>query len=104
MLLDALARAEWRGALRAAADAGAGPLAVAHAMDTAKSWYDSPPPPRAAAGGVWWDAALAELCAPYARVVFLGDSMGATAALRFARHAAAVVAFAAAGAGRGSTF
>ena len=44
-------------------------------------------------GGAWWDATLAELCAPYQKVVLLGDSMGGTAALRFARHADAVVAF-----------
>ena len=34
-------------------------------------------------------AALSELCAPYERVCLLGESMGATGALRFARHARA---------------
>ena len=36
-----------------------------------------------------WDAALGCLCKGYRRVCLLGDSMGGTAALRFARHATA---------------
>ena len=83
-----LLRAEWRGVLRAV-----GRRNVAHALDTAKSWYCSNPTTGDFDGGAWWDAALAELCKPYQRVVLLGDSMGGTAALRFARHADAVVAF-----------
>jgi len=83
-----LLRAEWRGVLRAI-----GRRNVAHALDTAKSWYCSNPTTGHFDGGVWWDATLAELCAPYQKVVLLGDSMGGTAALRFARHADAVVAF-----------
>ena len=39
--------------------------------------------------GRWWDATLSALCAPYGRVCILGESMGATAALRFSRHASA---------------
>ena len=83
-----LLRAEWRGALRAI-----GRRNVAHALDTAKSWYTTDPTTGSFDGGAWWDATLAELCKPYQRVVLLGDSMGGTAALRFARHADAVVAF-----------
>ena len=83
-----LLRAEWRGVLRAI-----GRRNVAHALDTAKSWYSSNPTTGDFDGGAWWDATLAELCAPYRKVVLLGDSMGGTAALRFARHADAVVAF-----------
>jgi hypothetical protein len=83
-----LLRAEWRGVLRAI-----GRRNVAHALDTAKSWYTSDPTTGVFDGGAWWDATLAELCAPYKKVVLLGDSMGGTAALRFARHADAVVAF-----------
>jgi len=83
-----LIRAEWRGVLRASGFSN-----VAHALDTAKSWYCSNPTTGHFDGGVWWDATLAELCAPYQKVVLLGDSMGGTAALRFARHADAVVSF-----------
>ena len=83
-----LLRAEWRGVLRAI-----GRRNVAHALDTAKTWYCSNPMTGHFDGGAWWDATLAELCAPYRKVVLLGDSMGGTAALRFARHADAVVAF-----------
>ena len=83
-----LLRAEWRGVLRAI-----GRRNVAHALDTAKTWYCSNPMTGELDGGAWWDATLAELCKPYQKVVLLGDSMGGTAALRFARHADAVVAF-----------
>ena len=83
-----LLRAEWRGVLRAI-----GRRNVAHALDTAKTWYCSNPMTGELDDGAWWDATLAELCAPYRKVVLLGDSMGGTAALRFARHADTVVAF-----------
>ena len=83
-----LLRAEWRGVLRAI-----GRRNVAHALDTAKTWYCSNPMTGHFDDGAWWDATLAELCKPYQKVVLLGDSMGGTAALRFARHADAVVAF-----------
>lgn len=85
-----LIRAEWRGVLRASGEKN---LAVAHALDTAKTWYDSDPTTGEFDGGAWWDTTLAELCAPYKKVVLIGDSMGGTAALRFAQHADAVVAF-----------
>ena len=57
-----LLRAEWRGVLRAI-----GRRNVAHALDTAKSWYCSNPTTGHFDGGAWWDATLAELCAPYKR-------------------------------------
>eukprot|EP00966_Prymnesium_polylepis_P282603 6529807-Prymnesium_polylepis.1 len=41
--------------------------------------------------GEWWDWQLADLCAGYRRVCILGESMGATGALRFARHATGTV-------------
>ncbi|KAL1514599.1 hypothetical protein AB1Y20_003693 [Prymnesium parvum] len=82
-------RAEWGATLRAAGEG----LAVAHALDTAQSWFQTSPQSGEWDGGAWWDAALGALCAPYRRVCVLGESMGASGALRFARHAnGAVVA------------
>lgn len=43
--------------------------------------------------GYWWDR-LAEVTGQYSRVLMLGDSMGATAALMFSPLATAVHAFA----------
>ena len=62
-------------------------IVVAHALDTLQSWFMTDPTSGEYDDGRWWDAELARLCAPYARVCILGESMGATAALRFARHA-----------------
>ena len=92
-------RAEWGATLRGAA-AGEGLSAVvdvAYALDTACSWFTTDPITGAYDDGAWWDAALLELCAPYDRVCLLGESMGGSAALRFAQHATstgAVVALA----------
>ena len=94
-----LVRAEWGATLRGAA-AGEGLSAVvdvAYALDTACSWFTTDPITGAYDDGAWWDAALLELCAPYDRVCLLGESMGGSAALRFAQHATstgAVVALA----------
>ena len=79
-----LVRAEWYSTLRAVGDES---LVVAHAMDTAQSWFTTSPASGEFDDGAWWDDALAELCAPYARVCLLGESMGASGAMRFARHA-----------------
>jgi len=40
-----------------------------------------------------WRASLRDACAPYARVLYVGDSMGASASLMFAEHATRVLAF-----------
>ena len=77
-------RAEWGATLRDAADDD---LHVAHALDTAQSWFLTDPTTGEYDDGDWWDRRLSELCAPYDRVCLLGESMGASAALRFARHA-----------------
>lgn len=96
---NGLVRAEWGATLRGAA-AGEGLSAVvdvAFALDTACSWFTTDPITGAYDDCAWWDARLLELCAPYERVCLLGESMGGSAALRFARHATptgAVVALA----------
>lgn len=40
-----------------------------------------------------WSAPLRDACAPYERVLYIGDSMGASASLMFAEHATRVLAF-----------
>ena len=80
-----LVRAEWGATLRSAAADGR--IVVAHALDTAQSWWTTNPMTGDFDDGAWWDTALEELCAPYDRVCLLGESLGATGALRFARHA-----------------
>ena len=40
-----------------------------------------------------WNKQLEDTCTKYSRVLFLGDSMGATASLVFAEHATRVLAF-----------
>ena len=77
-------RAEYGATLRAVGD---GSIAVAHALDTAQSWFTTDPSTGEFDDGQWWDRRLSDLCAPFARVCILGESMGASAALRFARHA-----------------
>lgn len=77
-------RAEYGGMLRTVGD---GSLDVAHCLDTAQSWFTTDPLSGEFDGGSWWEAALSELCATYERVCVLGESMGASGALRFARHA-----------------
>ena len=58
---------------------------------TAQSWFPTNPIGGEYDDGAWWDGQLAELCAGYQRVCILGESMGATGALRFARHATSSV-------------
>ena len=94
-----LVRAEWGATLRdVAADEGLSAVVdVAYALDTACSWFTTDPITGEYDDGAWWEATLRELCAPYERVCLLGESMGGSAALRFARHATptgAVVALA----------
>ena len=83
---DKLVRPEWGHTLR-----GLRGVAVAHAIDASKSWFSTNPTTGEFDAGGWWDAALAELCRPYREVCLIGDSMGASAALRFAAHATSAV-------------
>ena len=94
-----MVRAEWGATLRAAAaeEGLSAVVDVAYALDTACSWFTTDPITGVYDDCAWWDATLLELCAPYERVCLLGESMGGSAALRFARHATptgAVVALA----------
>ena len=92
-----LVRAEWLGALRAAAATSSEERSaskrpnfdVAHCLDTARSWFTTDPISGEYDDGQWWNAKLAELCMEYDEVSLVGESMGATAALRFASHATA---------------
>ena len=83
---DKLVRPEWGRTLR-----GLRGVAVAHALDATKSWFSTNPATGEFDAGGWWDAAIAELCRPYREVCLIGDSMGGTAALRFAAHATSAV-------------
>ena len=80
---DGLVKPEWASTLCSAA----GTIDVVHALDYAQSWFMTNPTSGEFDDGAWWDASLEELCAPYDQVCLLGESMGGTAALRFARHA-----------------
>ena len=79
-----LVRAEYGSTLKAVGDDS---LVLAHCLDTSQSWFLTNPMTGEYDDGAWWDVELAELCAPYDRVCILGESMGATAALRYAKHA-----------------
>ncbi len=81
---NGVVRAEWGATLRTTGDDA---VVVAHALDTAQSWFMTDPTTGDFDEGGWWDRRLEELCAPYKRVCVLGESMGASAALRFAKHA-----------------
>ena len=82
---DGLVRAEWGATLSSMVAEGR--VVAAHALDTAMSWFTTNPTTGEADDGVWWERALGRLCEGYGRVCLLGDSMGGSAALRFARHA-----------------
>lgn len=75
----------------AAAEAG---FDVLYVSDVARSWYHGGAD---ATGGdiaeSRWRAAISEIAAPYARVLNLGDSMGASAALLYSDVADASLAF-----------
>ena len=62
-------------------------LSVALSLSLSPTRFTTDPITGAYDDGAWWDASLVELCAPYDRVCLLGESMGGSAALRFARHA-----------------
>ena len=79
---NGIVRKEWGGTLRDQPN-----VVVVHALDSCKSWFTTNPMTGAADNGFWWDTTLANLAAPFGRVCLVGESMGGTAALRFARHA-----------------
>lgn len=79
---NGIVRPEWGGTLRDSKD-----IVVIHALDSCKSWFMSNPVTGSLDNGIWWDESLANLAAPFGRVCLVGESMGGTAALRFARHA-----------------
>mmetsp|Transcript_1539 Transcript_1539/g.3277 ORF Transcript_1539/g.3277 Transcript_1539/m.3277 type:complete len:570 (-) Transcript_1539:235-1944(-) len=79
---NGIVRKEWGGTLCDSPN-----VVVVHALDSCKSWFTTNPVTGAADNGSWWDATLANLVAPFGRVCIVGESMGGTAALRFARHA-----------------
>lgn len=81
---NGVVRAEWGATLRGTGDDR---LVVAHALDTAQSWFQTNPLTGEFDEGSWWDSRLEQLCAPYQKVCILGESMGASGALRFAKHA-----------------
>jgi predicted ArsR family transcriptional regulator len=82
---NGVVRAEWGATLRAVGDESS--FVVAHALDTSQSWFQTDPHTGEYDDGRWWDARLGSLCAGFERVCMLGESMGASGALRFARHA-----------------
>jgi len=85
-------RPEWGATLRTAqandndGRLSSSPLVIVHALDTSQSWFSSSPISGEWDEGSWWDTTLKELCCEYGRVCFIGESMGASAALRFSRH------------------
>eukprot|EP00928_Gymnodinium_smaydae_P008372 TRINITY_DN13050_c0_g1_i1.p1 TRINITY_DN13050_c0_g1~~TRINITY_DN13050_c0_g1_i1.p1 ORF type:complete len:423 (-),score=26.59 TRINITY_DN13050_c0_g1_i1:13-1281(-) len=80
-------RPEWRSTL--ALDNN--DFDVAHCFDAGCSWYCTDPYTGMWDGGVQWEHMIEHASKPYARVCLLGDSMGGSAALRFARFATDVV-------------
>lgn len=81
---NGIVRPEWAGTLRDSPN-----VVVVHALDSCKSWFTTNPVTGAADNGAWWDVTLEKLVEPFGRVCLVGESMGGTAALRFARHASA---------------
>jgi hypothetical protein len=86
-----LARPEWIGSLHNVVSSLKN-LDVLHVMDPAFSWYCQDPTCQWK-GGDYYKAELAKIVSPYKTVMFLGDSMGAAAALRFSELADHIVAF-----------
>jgi Phytanoyl-CoA dioxygenase (PhyH) len=88
-----LARPEWYGTLRSIGVYDEIPnFDVLHVMDFAYSWYCQDPT-CSWKGGDYYERELQSRLQPYAKVLFLGDSMGGSAALRFSHLAHAVIAF-----------
>ena len=77
-----IARPEWAGSLRNVAPAPG--LDVLQVLDPSFSWYCQDPTCQWR-GGEYYAAELAQRLEAYDKVMFLGDSMGAAAALRFSQ-------------------
>ena len=83
-----IARPEWSGSLRNVSSS----LDILNVLDPAFSWYCQDPSCDWK-GGEYYERQLAELLEGYKGVMFIGDSMGAAAALRFSSLATNVLAF-----------
>lgn len=84
-----IARPEWQGSIRGSMSLT---LDVLHVMDPAFSWYCQSPECDWK-GTNYYLAQLTKLTSHYKSVMYLGDSMGAAAALRFSSLADRVLAF-----------
>jgi hypothetical protein len=87
-----IARPEWGGSLSRAAKDLSSSLDILHVLDPAFSWYCQDPSCQWR-GGEYYSSQLSEYVRDYESVMFLGDSMGAAAALRFSELADVVLAF-----------
>jgi hypothetical protein len=88
-----LARPEWHGTLNAVGVYDKIPnIDVLHVMDYAYSWYCQDPSCTWNGGEYYMDE-LRKRLQPYTKILFLGDSMGGAAALRFSQLAHTVIAF-----------
>lgn len=87
-----IARPEWQGTLRSIGALSMDDLDVLHVMDFAFSWYCQDPTCEWK-GGEYFEHELRNWTKNYQSIFFLGDSMGATGALRFSQLAKAVLAF-----------
>jgi hypothetical protein len=86
-----IARPEWSGSLRNVVESNDN-LDVLNVLDPAFSWYCQDPSCQWK-GGEYYDEELRSLVQDYQGVMFLGDSMGGAAALRFSALATHVLAF-----------
>lgn len=83
-----IARPEWSGSLKNMGSI----VDVLHVLDPAFSWYCQDPHCQWN-GGEYYENELARRLKDYKGIMFLGDSMGAAAALRFSKLAHNVLAF-----------
>jgi hypothetical protein len=83
-----IARPEWAGSLKNVV----ANLDVLHVLDPSFSWYCQDPTCQWK-GGEYYEQELARRLKDYKHVMFLGDSMGAAASLRFSKLANKVLAF-----------
>jgi hypothetical protein len=87
-----IARPEWSGSLGNIISSKRSQLDVLNVLDPAFSWYCQDPSCQWK-GGEFYQGRLKDLLEGYTGVMFLGDSMGAAAALRFSSLATNVLAF-----------
>ena len=83
----------WGGVLKKVRHCSQAPFDILYVVDPARSWYTHPPLQGGVGGPEYYREEVGAAAEGYARVVLLGDSMGASAALRFAPLATAVMAF-----------